>query len=112
MMRWPIASPPVPALRVRSASSGVTALTSAPGPVSSDSVSGTSTSGWRGARRIVERYASYRYGGNTLASPRTISPMVVIIGRSSPLRCVGSGRPSRGWPSASANALFAAGTPA
>jgi len=39
---------------------GVTALIVGPGPVSSESVSGTSTSGKLGARRMVERYASYR----------------------------------------------------
>src|SRR5579859_5560215 len=68
-----------PALRVRSASSGVTALMAGPGPVNSDRVSGTSMSGSAGARRRVDWYASYRYGGKTSRSPRTISPIVMLL---------------------------------
>src|SRR5579875_2515247 len=72
-----MASPPVPALRVRSASSGVTALIRGPGPVNSEIVSGTSIRGSVGARRRVDWYASYRYGGKTSLSPRIIAPIVV-----------------------------------
>ena len=49
---------PVPALRVRTASSTVTLPASNRVAASSDAVNGTSTSGMCGARRIVDRYAS------------------------------------------------------
>src|SRR5437773_8280545 len=73
MIRSPIASVPVPMFVVKSLSSALAApctvwcrapLSAGPGPVISDKVYGSGMSGCFGARRVVARYASYRYGGN------------------------------------------------
>ncbi len=63
IVRGPIASPPVPALVVRSASSSDSSDHTGPGPVTSDRVCTIRTMSLSGDRSTVERYFGYRNGG-------------------------------------------------
>ena len=97
MIRWPWGSSAC--WRVRSWSSSPTRPSPSSGPVVSVSDRGNVTSGRAGARRRVDRYAGYRYGGSTTAVVRAWDGSIGHVDTSVPPRDTGEVGPIQMEPS-------------